>query len=70
MDLLDYLSTLNYAILFMELIFDIIIILFVVISVLLIYSLLIVSIESKSFEIGVMRMMGLSTNGLILMIVL
>jgi len=54
----------------MSLIFDIIILLFAIISILLIYSLLMISVESKSFEIGVMRMMGLSKSGLILMIVI
>ena len=44
----------------MGLIFDIIILLFVIISVLLIYSLLMISVETKTFEIGVMRMVGLA----------
>ena len=55
---------------FMGLIFDIIILLFVVISILLIYSLLMISIETKTFEIGVMRMVGLSKPGIILMILI
>ena len=54
----------------MGLIFDIIVLLFVIISVLLIYSLLMISIETKTFEIGVMRMVGLSKPGLILMILI
>jgi ABC-type antimicrobial peptide transport system permease subunit len=55
-------------VLFLGLIFDIIILLFVSISVLLIYSLLMISIETKTFEFGVIRMLGVSKNGLILMV--
>jgi len=55
---------------FLGLIFDIIILLFIIISVLLIYSLLMISIETKSFEIGVTRMLGLSKMGLIFMVFL
>ena len=52
------------------LIFNIIIILFIILSVLLIYSLLMISVESKTFEFGVMRMVGLSKSGIINMIIL
>ena len=52
------------------LIFDIIIVLFIVLSVLLIYSLLLISVESKTFEFGVMRMTGLSKSGIVTMIVI
>ena len=55
---------------FLGLIFDIIILLFVILSVLLIYSLLMISVETKTFEIGVMRMVGLSKGGLIILVVL
>ena len=50
------------------LIFDIMLILFVAISVLLIYSLLMINIETKTFDIGVMRLVGLSKGGFIGMI--
>lgn len=60
----------SQAILFLGLIFDLVIILFVSLSVLLIYSLLLISVESKTFEFGVMRMVGLSQSGLIHMIML
>ena len=60
----------SQAIMFLGLIFDMIVLLFIVLSVLLIYSLLMISVESKSFEYGVMRMQGLSKSGLIYMIVL
>ena len=58
------------AILFLGLIFDIIVLLFVILSILLIYSLLMVSVETKTFEFGVMRMVGLSKGGIISMIIL
>jgi ABC-type antimicrobial peptide transport system permease subunit len=52
------------AVLFMGLIFDIIILLFVIIAILLIYSLLMISVETKTFEMGVIRMIGLSKYGI------
>ena len=58
------------AVMFLGLIFDIIILLFVILSILLIYSLLTISVETKTFEFGVMRMTGLSKTGIINMIVL
>ena len=54
----------------MGLIFSIVILLFVVLSILLIYSLLMISVETKSFETGVMRMIGLSKMGLVGLIIL
>jgi ABC-type antimicrobial peptide transport system permease subunit len=68
MEVLDEMKDLSTGVLFLGLIFDIIILLFVIISILLIYSLLMISVESKAHEIGVMRMVGLSKSGLILMI--
>ena len=56
LSLLDNMKIFQAAILFLGLIFDIIIFLFVVLSVLLIYSLLMISVESKTFEFGVLRM--------------
>ena len=54
--------------LFIGLIFDIILIILVIVSVLLIYSLLLVSVETKTFEIGVMRLTGLTKKGLVALI--
>jgi len=65
LDTLQEMEKLSQAILFLGLIFDIIILLFIVLSVLLIYSLLMISVESKTFEFGVMRMIGLSKSGII-----
>ena len=44
------------------------IILFVVISILLIYSLLLITTETKTFDIGIMRLIGLSSSGFVAMI--
>jgi len=52
------------------LIFGIIIILFVVISILLIYSLLMISVETKGFETGVLRLVGMSKTNCISMILI
>ena len=54
----------------MGLIFDIIILLFVIIAILIIYSLLMISVETKTLEIGIIRMVGLSKIGIIVMIAL
>ena len=61
-------STLNFGILLLNLVFDVILLVFVVISILLIYSLLMIGVETKTLETGIMRMVGVSKNGLVLMI--
>ena len=48
---------------FIGLIFDVLMIIFIVVSILLIYSLLLISVETKMFEIGVMRLVGLTKLG-------
>jgi hypothetical protein len=53
MPILAMLQGFNFAILFLALIFRIVVALFISISILLIYSLLSVSVEAKSFDIGV-----------------
>jgi len=58
----------SYAVLFIGLIFDVLLLIFVVVSCLLIYSLLLISVETKTFEIGVMRLTGLTKCGFIGMI--
>ena len=55
----------SYAILFIGLIFDVLLIIFVVVACLLIYSLLLISVETKTFEIGVMRLVGLTKGGFV-----
>ena len=70
LDLLKVMEIFSQAMMFMGLTFDMIILLFIGLSVLLIYSLLMISVESKTFEFGVMRMQGLNKSGLIYMIFL
>lgn len=70
MPVLGQMQTFSQAILMLGLIFDIIILLFIILSVLLIYSLLMISVEGKTFEFGVMRMTGLSKSGIVSMIVI
>ena len=53
---------------FIGLIFDILLIIFIMVSCLLIYSLLLISVETKAFEIGVMRLVGLTKCGFISLI--
>lgn len=61
-------KTYSEAVLFIGLIFNIILILFVATSVLLIYALLMISVETKTFDTGVMRMLGLGKRGFVIMI--
>lgn len=58
----------NYSTLLLGLIFNVILLVFVVISVLLIYSLLMIGVETKTSETGIMRMLGTNKGGLITMV--
>ena len=68
-NLLQELEPYSYAVMFIGLIFDLLLIIFIVVSILLIYSLLLISVETKTFEIGVMRLIGLTKGGFIAMII-
>ena len=70
MDLLESLKAFSFAILFLGLIFAIIIIMFAIEATLLIYSLLMISVERNSSTNGVMRVLGLSKTGFVLSIFL
>jgi len=69
MYLLQTMQLLSLATLLLGLVFGIIAILFIVISVLLIYSLLMISVETKTFERGVLRLVGLSKFDIVGMII-
>ena len=58
----------SFSVMFICLIFNILLLIFVVVACLLIYSLLLISVETKTFEIGVMRLIGLSKFGFVGMI--
>ena len=60
----------SYGILFIGLIFNILLIIFVIISVLLIYSLLMITTETKTFDTGVMRLLGLTSSGFVAMVLI
>ena len=68
LSLLFNMETYSFAVLFIGLIFDVLLLIFIVVSCLLIYSLLLISVETKTFEIGVMRLVGLTKRGFIGMI--
>ena len=67
-DLLGLMHTFSGGILAIGLVFDILLIMFIMISVLLIYSLLMITIDTKTFDTGVMRMIGLSGKGFVALI--
>jgi ABC-type lipoprotein release transport system permease subunit len=58
----------NYSTLLLGLIFNVILLVFVVISILLIYSLLMIGVETKTSETGILRMLGTNKAGLITMV--
>jgi ABC-type antimicrobial peptide transport system permease subunit len=57
-------------VIFLQLVFNLVMLLLFTISVLLIYSLLMLSVESKSFDLGVMRMVGFSRSNVILLVIM
>ena len=66
--LLTAMQLFSYALLFIGLVFNILLIIFVIISVLLIYSLLMITTETKTFDTGIMRLVGLSSGSFVAMI--
>ena len=66
--LLQMMNLYSFALLFIGLVFNILIIMFVIISILLIYSLLMITTETKTFDTGIMRLLGLSSSGFVAMI--
>lgn len=70
MPILVEMTTYNVAILLFNLIFRVVISIFILISIMLIYSLLMIGIDTKTLEMGILRMVGISKIGLTLMIFL
>jgi ABC-type antimicrobial peptide transport system permease subunit len=68
--LLESVADFSRYVMFIGLIFDLVVALLVIISVLLIYSLLVINVETKTFDIGVQRMVGLTRRGLVLMVII
>ena len=67
-NLLTMMAIFSGAILIIGLIFNILLIMFVMISILLIYSLLMITTETRTFDIGIMRLLGLNSRGFVAMI--
>ena len=67
---IDEVAEFSKYVMFIGIIFDLVVALLVIISVMLIYSLLVIHVETKTFHIGVQRMVGLTRRGLILMVVI
>jgi hypothetical protein len=63
--ILQQMKLYSLGLILLSLIFSIIIILFVTISILLVYSLLMISIETKTFDNAVMRLVGLGKNSFV-----
>ena len=63
--IMSQLRVLSLGSVFFGIILSLVVVLLAVLSIMLIYSLLLVSIESRTFEIGVMRMIGVSKCGLV-----
>lgn len=61
--LLSEVKNLSFAIMLLGLVFDVVILLLMAVSVLLIYSLLMITVEEKTFDSGIMRLVGLSKAG-------
>jgi len=53
---------------FLGIILNMIIFILLLLSIVLLYSLLLVSVETKTFEMGIVRMLGLNKIGVILLI--
>jgi len=66
--LLEFLEKYDFVMGFLGLILDIVLIIFVVVAIMLVFSLLLISVETKAFEFGVMRLVGLTKQGFVVMI--
>ena len=67
---LKELAPLKYASMFLGIILNMIIFILLLLSIVLLYSLLLVSVETKTFEMGILRMLGFNKIGIILMILI
>ena len=65
LELLSKLEPLKFAVLFLGILLNVVIIVLFGQSVMVIYNLLLVKVETKTFEIGVLRTMGLNQSGII-----
>eukprot|EP01080_Neovahlkampfia_damariscottae_P004723 gene4723-8307_t len=68
--ILKYLSNTQLINLFTGLIMNLVIAIVSILSVLLVYSLLLVNVENRTFELGVLRMLGMSKHGVVSLVLL
>lgn len=66
---LNELYSLRFATMFLAIVLNIIIVVLFTLSVMLLYNLLLVSIETKTYELGVLRVLGLNKLGIISLII-
>ena len=55
----------QYGSMFLGIVMNLIVFILLLLSIILLYSLLLVSVETKIFEMGIVRMLGLNKIGLI-----
>ena len=67
---LEYLSHTQLIALFTGLIMNLVIAIVSILSVLLVYSLLLVNVENRTFELGVLRMIGMPKHGVVTLVLL
>jgi hypothetical protein len=65
---LEELFNIRFASSFLGLVLNMVILLLVGISIMLIYSLFVISVEARTFELGIFRMVGLTRSGLVQML--
>jgi ABC-type antimicrobial peptide transport system permease subunit len=70
MPVLNSVSTTRFFGLFLGLILNIIIFILLLLSILLIYSLLMINVETRTFELGVLRMLGVMRQGVVELLLL
>eukprot|EP01084_Bolivina_argentea_P186264 321107_1 len=69
LDILQSMSLLSYTILSLSIVLDMIIFVLILLSVGLLYSLLVISVDSKKFMLGILRMLGMSKRSLVYLLI-
>lgn len=69
LDILSDLETKKNTIMMLGIILDLIIFILIILSIMLLYSLLVIAIETKTFTLGVLRMLGMNRKSLIILLI-
>jgi hypothetical protein len=69
MPIMDSLLPLSMGSIFLKIILNLVVVLLAAVSCFLIYSLLMITVETRTFEMGIFRMLGISKSGLSLLVV-